>query len=120
MSIQHQVITYRLNSDGTIPDYVNTGFEYSGSYSVADSTHTSPQDWIMLCLTRYTLSDPLPETVNQVFLSKQELYDYMSEILKDILIPNLEDPDQSPTPIDIDLHVNNIWNYYESVNNILP
>tara|TARA_B100001559_G_C16340970_1_gene548026 strand:+ start:489 stop:833 length:345 start_codon:yes stop_codon:yes gene_type:complete len=49
----HKLVKYRLNEDGTIPDFVLHGHPHSvqGFAYVPDDTVPAPQNGVMLCIT---------------------------------------------------------------------
>jgi len=119
MAITHQIVTYCLNPDGTIPDFVYHGNDgIGGVYGIPDPTHASPQDFVMLCLTEYPVPDPQPDTIHLLINDKQELTDYLTTVLEGRTEPNRDDPDGPEIPADIVANIEWVWSTYERVNNL--
>jgi len=121
MSVTHQMVTYCLNSDGTIPDFVYHGNDgIGGVYGVPDELHGSPQDFVMFCLTEYPVPDPRPDTIHQVFETKDEMAAYLHSVLDGATEPdfNNPDPDAPPIPVDVDAQIEWVWSTYLRVNGL--
>lgn len=124
MDVQHQLINYCLNSNGTIPDYVYTGIDgINGAYGVLNPNHTFPQDYKMIAVTKEPIASPIPDTILEIFTTKQELSDYMHSVL---LEPVTVDENGNPIELQdyqllsIDDHVQIVWDVYEKINNLQP
>lgn len=119
MAITHQIVTYCLNQDGTIPDFVYHGNDgIGGVYGIPDTEHAPPQDYVMLCLTEYPITDPKPDTIHLFLNTKQELTDYLTVVLDGQTEPDPNNPDGPPIPVDIAANIEWVWSTYERVNGL--
>ena len=119
MSITHQLITYSLNPDGTIPNFVYKKNDGVGGMFPVKNGNSSPQDWTAICLSEYSLSDSNPSNVYNIFESKEEFSTYMNDILKDQeILSDPQDPTSEKIPINIEEEIEKIWSIYLTVNNL--
>lgn len=119
MAVTHQLVTYCLNQDGTIPDFVYHGNDgIGGVYGVPDTEHASPQDSVMVCLTEYPVPSPQPDTIHQVFETKEEFSTYLNTILADATRPDPENPSGPQIPVDIAAEIDYVWDTYTRVNGL--
>lgn len=79
MSVTHQIIKYRLNPDGTIPDFLcREGM--GGIFLKYDPLTPSPQDHIMFGLSEYEVTEQTSGIVG-IITSKDELTAYLTDVL---------------------------------------
>jgi len=74
----HKLVKYRLNEDGTIPDFVLHGDHTNGVqgfFYVHDDTVPPPQDGVMLCITVDNPTGTFEEIENY-----EALLEYMTEM----------------------------------------
>ena len=77
----HKVVKYRLEADGTIPTWLKFGVSQGtgGMYPVADSSKSSPQDWIMIGISDNDVAIPTDSKVGEI-ASKDDLTTYLTSI----------------------------------------
>ena len=77
----HKVVKYRLEADGTIPTWLKFGVSQGtgGMYPVADSSKSSPQDWIMIGISDNDVAIPTDSKVGEI-ASKDNLTTYLTSI----------------------------------------
>lgn len=116
MAITHQIIQYRLNPDGTVPDFLcSEGM--GGIFLKYDATTAPPQDNIMFGLSEYPVTTKTPGIVG-ILTTKAELTEYLNEVLEGTTQPNPEDPQGEPIPVDISAQVEWAWNIYQNKNGL--
>jgi len=116
MSIKHQIATYTLNEDGTIPDFVLGGKYSIGGFLPIYNGGISPQDHTMLCLTSYPVSEQKPKNIYQILETKDDLNTYLIDYfnkLDESFRLSLEDK------ASINDHLEYIWNKYEKANRLI-
>lgn len=75
----HQMIKYRLTTEGTIPDFVCSSNEsMGGSYGVNDSLVASPQDWLLVDISEDGATGDF-----EVVASQADLETYLTSIGSD-------------------------------------
>ena len=77
----HKVVKYRLEADGTIPTWLKFGVTQNtgGMYPVADSSKSSPQDYIMIGISDNNVAIPTDSKVGEV-ASKDDLTTYLTSV----------------------------------------
>ena len=77
----HKVVKYRLEADGTIPTWLKFGVSQNtgGLYPVADSSKSSPQDWIMIGISDNDVAIPTDSKVGEI-ASKDDLTTYLTSV----------------------------------------
>jgi len=116
MDITHQIIQYRLNPDGTVPEFLcKEGM--GGIFLKYDPTTPSPQDHIMFGLSHYPVTVDTPGIVG-ILTTKAQVSTYLTEVLDGATEPDPEDPQGEPIPVDIPAKVDWAWGIYEEQNGI--
>lgn len=116
MAVNHQMIQYRLNPDGTVPDFLcKEGM--GGIFLKYDPTTPPPQDNIIFGLSEYPVTVETPGIVG-ILTTKDELASYLTEIFNGVTQPNLEDPQGEPIPVDIPAQIEWSWGIYQSKNGL--
>ena len=111
----HQCIKYRLNADGTIPDFLCLHPEgVGGVFVVTDPATPSPRDNIMIGLTEngFTTGD------FEVIPTKADLQAYLTAVGADWTQPdpnNPGDPDAT-VPFDPAAAATWVWNRLDALN----
>lgn len=113
---QKQLIKYRLNPDGSVPDFLCT-HGLGGIFLKYDPNTPSPQDHIMIGLSEYPVTVDTPGIVG-ILTTKQELSDYLTELLDGATEPDPNDPTGEPVPVNIPAKVDWSWGVYTSENNL--
>lgn len=116
MAVTHQMIQYRLNPDGTVPDFLcREGI--GGVFLKYDPTTPAPQDHIMFGLSEYAVT---AETsgIAGILTTKTALTAYLNEVLAGATQPNPEDPTGEPIPVDIPAQVDWAWGIYTEKNGL--
>ena len=77
----YKVVKYRLTAEGTIPNFLKFGVSQGtgGMYPVADSSKSSPQDWIMIGISDNDVAIPTDSKVGEI-ASKDNLTTYLTSI----------------------------------------
>jgi len=109
----HEVCKYRLNSDGTIPDFIC--FDSNGIHGVCvvvDNLEASPRDNLMVGITEDNATGDFTS-----FGSKSTLQTYISSISGGwtILAPTDDDPDATEA-FDAAAEATRIWNALTALN----
>ena len=111
----HKLVKYRLNENGTIPDFVLHGHPHSvqGFAYVPDDTVLPPRDGVMLCITVDN-----PTGMFEEIETYDGLLEYLSEVGSDWKITEYNDLDDSTVNKDYDPVVNAqwVWNRLQAVN----
>jgi len=116
MSITHQIIQYRLNPDGTVPDFLcKEGM--GGIFLKYDPNTPSPQDHIMFGLSEYPVTIETPGIVG-ILTTKTKLTEYLNEIFEGKTEKNPEDPQGERIPVDIPAKIEWAWNIYKNKNEL--
>ena len=116
MAVTHQMIQYRLNPDGTVPEFLyKEGM--GGIFLKYDPTTPPPQDNIMFGLSEYPVTTNTPGIVG-ILTTKTELTTYLNEVLAGATQPNPEDPQGEPIPVDIPAQVEWAWGIYKAQNGL--
>lgn len=116
MAITHQMIQYRLNPDGTVPEFLcKEGM--GGIFLKYDPTTPAPQDNIMFGLSEYPVTTDTPGIVG-ILTTKTELAAYLNEVLEGATQTNPEDPLGEPIPVDIPAQVEWAWGIYKAQNGL--
>jgi len=116
MAVTHQMIQYRLNPDGTVPEFLcKEGM--GGIFLKYDPTTAPPQDNIMFGLSEYPVTTDTPGIVG-ILTTKAELTTYLNEVLAGATQPNPEDPQGEPIPVDIPAQVDWAWGIYQAQNGL--
>lgn len=116
MAVTHQIIQYRLNPDGTVPDFLcKEGM--GGIFLKYDPNTAPPQDNIMFGLSEYPVTLETPGIVG-ILSTKEELTEYLNEVLAGATQPDPEDPQGEPIPVDIPAQVDWAWNIYTTKNEL--
>jgi hypothetical protein len=119
MSVTHQMIKYHLNQDGTIPDFLYKGNDgIGGVFLVSDSENLFPQDVIMFGLSEYPVTLDTPGIVG-ILNTKEELEEYLTEILEGTLDIDPNNPQGDQIPVDIPTKVEWVWGIYTERNNLI-
>ena len=114
MDVTHQMIQYRLNPDGTVPEFLcKEGM--GGIFLKYDPTTPAPQDHIMFGLSEYVVTTETPGIVG-IFTTKTQLTAYLNEVLAGATEPNPDDPQGELIPVDIPAQVEWAWGIYQSCN----
>lgn len=112
---QKQLITYRLNPDGTVPDFL-CHHGIGGVFPVYDPNTPPPQDNIIFGMSEYPVDLDTPGIVD-IFETKEEVSDYLTTILADGVVLDPENPGQTK-PIDVDATIEWVWGIYTAENGI--
>lgn len=107
----HQVIKYRLTSEGTIPDFLYLGEDgVGGVYCVPDPSNPAPMDWVMIGISKDGATG-----LFEVVPSKAALEAYLTSVSNGWteLAKNPEDP---PTPFDPVAAANWVWGRLTALN----
>ena len=116
MAVTHQMIQYRLNPDGTVPEFLcKEGM--GGIFLKYDPTTPAPQDNIMFGLSEYPVTTNTPGIVG-ILTTKTELAAYLNEVLEGATQTNPEDPQGEPIPVDIPAQVEWAWGIYKAQNGL--
>jgi len=116
MAVTHQMIQYRLNPDGTVPDFLcRDGI--GGVFLKYDPTTPAPQDHIMFGLSEYEVTTETSGIVG-IFTTKAQLSAYLNEVLEGATRLNPEDPTGEPIPLDISEQVDWAWGIYKAKNGL--
>ena len=111
----HKLVKYRLNENGTIPDFVLHGHPHGvqGFAYVPDDTVSPPQDGVMLCITVDN-----PAGMFEEIETYDGLLEYLSEVGSDWKITERNELDDSSVKKDYDPVVNSqwVWNRLNAVN----
>tara|TARA_R110001592_G_scaffold283752_1_gene551828 strand:- start:14 stop:358 length:345 start_codon:yes stop_codon:yes gene_type:complete len=111
----HKLVKYRLNENGTIPDFVLHGHPHGvqGFAYVPDDTVLPPRDGVMLCITVDN-----PTGMFEEIETYDGLLEYLSEVGSDWKITEHNDLDDSTVDKDYDPVVNAqwVWNRLSAVN----
>jgi len=77
----HKVVKYRLEADGTIPTWLKFGVSQGtgGMYPVADNTHPSPRDYVMIGISGDGEAIPTDAKVGEI-ASKDDLATYLTSV----------------------------------------
>ena len=109
----HKVCKYRLNADGTIPDFIcfhNSGIH--GVCVVADMLEPSPRDNLMIGITEDNVTGDF-----EAFADKAALQAYITSISGSWTqrAPTAEDPDAT-VPFDPAAEATRIWDACTALN----
>jgi hypothetical protein len=111
----HKLVKYRLNENGTIPDFVLHGHPHGvqGFAYVPDDTVSPPQDGVMLCITVDN-----PAGMFEEIETYDGLLEYLSEVGSDWKITERNELDDSIVNKDYDPVVDAqwVWNRLNAVN----
>lgn len=104
-----QLVKYRLNVDGTIPDFLETSHEVDGlggAFPVIDLSTPSPQDLVMLGIT---VDNPSGDF--EVISSQADLSAYLTTVGADWTQPDPSDPTNlnAVIPFDADAAAAAVW-----------
>jgi hypothetical protein len=110
MEINYQLITYRLNQDGTIPDFLYKGNDgIGGQFPIYDLNTLPPQDIILFGLSEYHVTLETPNIVS-IISTKEELTTYLTQIFN-----NTNDSIEEENSTLYEL-IESIWNIYTTKN----
>jgi len=119
MAITHQIIQYRLNPDGTVPDFLYKGNDgIGGIFLKFDPNTPPPQDYIMFGLSEHSVTVDTPGIVG-ILTTKDEVTAYLTEVFDGATEPDPADPQGEPIPIDISSKVNWVWDIYQEQNGLV-
>lgn len=114
MEIQHQLVVYTLNEDGTVPTFVNTSVNSISGFCPVKTEFDSPQDWALIGFTKYHLPLNVPPNILLIFSTKEELTEYI-DTRKDELDPFMGPEDDENKFINL---IDYIWNSYLEINEL--
>ena len=110
----HKVVKYRLEADGTIPTWLKFGVSQGtgGMYPVADSSKSSPQDWIMVGIADDGAD--ISSAVEEI-TSKSNLQTYLTSSAN---ANGWKDIDASGYDVTFDAaaHATKVWNDLDTLN----
>lgn len=116
MTVTHQMIQYRLNPDGTVPQFLcKEGM--GGIFLKYDPTTPAPQDQIMFGLSEYTVNTETPGIVG-ILTTKTELTAYLTEVLDGETELDPNNPEGKQIPVDIPAKVDWAWGIYTDKNGL--
>ena len=114
----HQCIKYRLNSDGTIPDFIYFGDDgmhgYYGTYPTGDAAEPSPRDLVQVGISVDNATGDF-ETI----ASQADLQAYLTTTSENdgwaTLSPTEEDP-HATVPFDPAAEAARVWGILNALN----
>jgi len=109
----YKVCKYRLNADGTIPDFLHFGHSpmgMHGVYVVVDADTASPRDNVMIGIVKDGGSGDFEEIT-----SKDNLQTYLTSVSGDWTDPDPDDPD-STVAFDNATHATLVWDALDACN----
>jgi len=105
----HQMIKYRLTTEGTIPDFVCSSNEsMGGSYAVNDNLVASPQDWLLVDISEDGATGDF-----EVVASQADLETYLTSVGSDWT--DTTDPDNT-IPFDPTAQAAWAWGKLDALN----
>ena len=112
----HKLVKYRLNSDGTIPDFVLHGDHTNGVqgfFYIHDDTVSPPQDGVMLCIP----VDNPTGTFDEI-QSYEALLEYMSEMASGTTTKYWNDRRDNYVEVSYDPTADStwVWNRLQAIN----
>jgi hypothetical protein len=111
----YKVCKYRLNADGTIPDFLHFGHSpmgMHGVYVVVDSSTASPRDNVMIGIVKDGGSGDFTEIA-----SKSDLQTYLTSVSGDWTDPDPTDSDPDNTKaFDNAAHAKLVWDALDACN----
>lgn len=109
----HQMIKYRLTTEGTIPDFVCSSNEsMGGSYVVNDNLVASPQDWLLVNISEDGATGDF-EAID----SQADLETYLASISADWTSPSPDSTDSEATvPFDPAAQAAWAWGKLDALN----
>ena len=111
----YKVCKYRLNADGTIPDFLHFGHSPTGMhgvYVVVDSSTASPRDNVMIGIVKNGGSGDFTEIA-----SKSDLQTYLASVSGDWTDPDPTDDDPDKTKaFDNAAHATLVWDALDACN----
>lgn len=110
----HQCIKYRLNADGTVPNFLYLGDDgVGGVYVVADPSTPSPRDMVMIGISNDNASGDF-----EVVPDKPALWNYLNTVGANWTQPDPANPnDPSATiPFDADAAADWVWGRLNTLN----
>jgi|TARA_R110001606_G_scaffold238604_2_gene386633 hypothetical protein len=100
----HQMIKYRLTTEGTIPAFVCASNEsMGGSYGVNDSLVASPRDWLLVDISEDGATGDF-----EAIASQADLATYLTSISADWTSPS-PDPTDSEATVPFDPTAQAAW-----------
>ena len=109
----YKVCKYRLNADGTIPDFLHFGHSpmgMHGVYVVVDSDTAAPRDNVMIGIVKDGGSGDFEEIA-----SKEALQTYLTSVSGDWTDPDPDDPDGT-VAFDNAAHAQKVWDALDACN----
>ena len=109
----YKVCKYRLNADGTIPDFLHFGHDpmgMHGVYVVVDSDTAAPRDNVMIGIVKDGGSGDFEEIKN-----KDDLQEYLTSVSGDWTDPDPDDPDGT-VAFDNAAHAQKVWDALDACN----
>ena len=109
----YKVCKYRLNADGTIPDFLHFGHDpmgMHGVYVVVDSDTAAPRDNVMIGITVNNALGDFDE-----IRSKDDLQEYLTSVSKDWTDPDPDDPEKT-VAFDNAAHAKRVWDALDACN----
>lgn len=107
----HQCIKYRLNIDGTVPDFLYLGDDgVGGAYSVDEPFLPPPLDMTMIGISKDNATGRF-----EVFNTQQDLENYLSDHFGDSLV-FLDEEGQQTAPFNAAEEAAQIWAKLNALN----
>jgi len=105
----HKLVKYRLTELGEIPTYIKNG----GKYFVNDDSQPSPQDCIMIGISKDNVD--ISEAISEI-TSKINLQSYLSDCAKNYNWIDMDFESNSSLPFDAETHATILWNQLTTFN----
>ena len=112
----YKVAKYRLNADGTIPDFVYCGhnpMSMHGVYVVIDINTPAPRDNVMIGIIDTDFSGMVG--LYEVIDTKDDLEKYLTSVSKDWTDPDPDDPEKT-VAFDNAAHAKKVWDALDACN----
>ena len=109
----YKVAKYRLNADGTIPDFLHFGHSpmgMHGVYVVVDSDTDAPRDNVMIGIVKDGGSGDFTEIA-----SKNDLQTYLASVSGDWTDPDPDDPEKTVAFYNA-AHAKRVWDALDACN----
>ena len=113
----YKVCKYRLNADGTIPNFIYFGHDpmgMHGVYVVVDSDTDAPRDNVMIGIMDTDVSVMAGEP-DEIIDTKDDLEKYLTSVSKDWTDPDPNDPEKT-VAFDNAAHAKKVWDALDACN----
>ncbi len=111
----YKVAKYRLNANGTIPDFLHFGHDpmgMHGIYGVFDADTAAPQDYVMIGIVKHDGSGDFTEIA-----SKSDLQTYLASVSGNWTDPDpTEDDPDNTKAFDNAAHAKATWDLLDACN----